>query len=377
MGVSNHAEDTFSFLNRSARPACEKVRSTLNIWYKHYPDGDKVDLKKKFQDDFSVGFFELFLHELLYLKHQHVDVHPKVSSDQKTHPDFRVQSASEEFTFLEASIVNDGTDEEKAQEKVLKKIYDQINGIEISDYFLHLEKIYVPNGKQPSGKKLRAFILGCIRNLNYDNICIWAELGAFDQIPSWKYTDGQFELEFSVIPVSSENRGKPDHHVIGIYPGGVPFGGMESSLRSKINKKATKYGQLNCQYVIAVNCLGKLETNRRDELSALFGTENPSFRHSEKGVSLEGKLNGAWYGPRGPKNTRVSAVIFTRLFPWNLSKATVTLYHNPWAQYEYIGPLTELPQVKLVDDKLESIRGNSFGSIFSLSDDWPGQLFED
>ena len=155
------------------------------------------------------------------------------------------------------------------------------------------------------------------------------------------------------------------------------WGGLDGALRSKINKKATRYGQLNCPYIIAANCLGNLQTHKRDELTALFGTENPSFHHSEKHPILEGNPNGAWYGPKGPKNTRVSAVIFTRVFPWNLPKATVTLYHNPWGQYEYVGPLTELPQVKLVDDKLETISGNSFGSIFSLSDDWPGQLFED
>jgi hypothetical protein len=374
-GVARHSEDTFSFLDRSARPACERVRAALNDWYGYYPDAHEAELKGKFRHDFSAAFFELLLHELLRRVSHNVEVHPSLPSSQRTHPDFRAQDSSAKLVFFEAAVVTDESEEEKRRSRVLSVLYDEISKLELPDYFLDID-IHNPTGKQPSGKKLRQFISGCVQNLNYDELCALSELGAIHELPRWTYKEDNFEIDFGVIPVSRESRGKLGHRPIGIYPGGIRLGGGEAAIRSKITKKAGKYGRLSCAYIIAVNCLGGFGTDRRDELRALFGAEKPIFSYSGTALRLSGKIDGAWYGLNGPRNRRVSGVLLTRVFPWNLPKAEVTLYHNPWADYRYEGPLTNFPQVRLMKNSLEATPGNSFGSVFSLPDDWPGQLFE-
>lgn len=375
-GVANHSEGTFSFLNRSARPASEGVRDLLNQWYARYPNQHKLDLTRRFRTDFSVGFFELLLHEVLLHFQYQVEVHPILTTSQRSHPDFRAKTSVGDVLFLEATIATDESEQEKAKNKALAVLYDQISQIHLPDYFLDIDRIDNPTGRQPSGKKLRNFISRSVQDLNYEALIVLSQLGAINDLPRWTYKEGQLEIDFSVIPVSKENRGKPNHRPIGIYPGGTRWGGSDGAIRDKIMRKAGKYGRLSTPYVIAVNCLGGFGTHRGDQIKALFGTEEPFFLNSSTEPKLEGTLNGAWYGSKGPRHMRVSAVLLTRVFPWNLPIADVTLYHNPWADYPYEGSLIELPQVRFSADKIYSVTGKSFGSILSLTNDWPGQLFD-
>jgi hypothetical protein len=205
---------------------------------------------------------------------------------------------------------------------------------------------------------------------------VLAQLGAIQDLPRWTYREDKIEIEFGIIPVSKERRGSSDHRPIGIYPGGFRLGGSDPAIRDKISKKAGRYGQLGTAYIIAVNCLGGFGTSTPDQIRALFGDEKPVFSRVSGNLKLSGKVNAAWYGPNGVKNKRLSGVLLTRVFPWNLPIAEVTLFHNPWADFPYDGPLTQFPRVQLSHDKLISIPGKSFGSILSLEDGWPGELFE-
>lgn len=375
-GFADHIEGTFSFLNRSARPASERVRNILNEWYSRYPNQHKSELKRKFHSDFSVGFFELLLYELLLRLEHRVDIHPNLGSDKRTHPDFRAHTSGGDILFLEAAVVTDESEEENARNKVLSVLYDQISQMNFPDYYLDIDRIHNPTGRQPSGKKIRHFISQCVKNLDYEALLVLSQLGTIHDLPRWTYKEDKIEIEFGIIPVSKEKRGRDDHRPIGIYPGGFRWGGSDRAIRDKIAKKAGRYGQLGTAYIIALNCLGGFDTSMRDQIRALFGDEEPLFVPSGGDVKLSGKVNAAWYGPKGAKNKRVSAVLLTRVFPWNLPIAEVNLFHNPWADFPYEGPLTQFPRVLLSGNKLISFPGKSFGSILSLENDWPGQLFE-
>jgi hypothetical protein len=376
-GVANHMEDDFSFLNRSARPASTRVRAILEEWFEDYPDQHKSELKRRLSSDFSVGFFELLLHNLLLQLDYDVEVHPSVPSKGRGHPDFLIKDSAGTNVFLEAAIVTDESKEEKAQNRVRSVLYDQINQLEIPDYFLDVSRIHNPIGKQPSGRKLRQFISGCINSLNYEHILTLAQLGAINDLPRWTYKEKELEIDFGVIPVSPENRGKLSHKAMGSYPGGFKWGGSDAAIRSKIVKKAQKYGHLGAPYLIAVNCLSKWGTDRNDEIRALFGTERFSLKDFGSQVDPDRKPDGVWLGPKGPRRRRLSGVILTTVFPWNLPKANVTLFHNPWADYPYKGSLCRLPQAIVTEHGIAMIGGDSFGSVFSLHHDWPGELFKD
>jgi hypothetical protein len=375
--VADHVEDTFSFLNRSARPASARVRVILEEWYNRYPDQHKCELKQKFRSHFSAGFFELLVYNLLLRLDYNVEVHPTLPSTRRTHPDFRIKDSKGASAFLEAGIVTDESDEEKAQDKVLSVLYDQINHLEIPDYFLDIDRIHNPTGKQPSGRELRQFISDCIKSVHYEELLVLGQLGAIDELPRWTYREDEFEIDFGLIPVSPENRGKLSHKAIGIYPGGFRCGSSDAAIRSKIVKKTQKYGHLGAPYLIAVNCLSKWGTNRNDEMRALFGTERVSLKDFQGQVDADRKPDGVWLGPKGPRKRRLSGVILTTVFPWNLPKANLTLFHNPRPDYPYKGSLCRLPQAIVTEDGIEMIGGDMFGSVLSLPNDWPGELFKD
>jgi len=352
------------------------VRNTLDEWFSRYPGDHSSELTKKFSSDFSVGFFELLLHELLLRFKYSVDVHPSLETNQRRHPDFRGKTASGNVLFLEAAVVTDESGDEKARNKVLSVLYDQITQMNLPDYYLAIDRIDNPTGRQPSGKKIGHFISERVNDLDYETVLVLSQLGATRDLPRLIYREDKIEIEFNIIPVSREMRGRTDHRPIGAYPGGSRWGGSDPAIRDKIRGKASRYGQLGAAYIIAVNCLGRFGTNTRDHIRALFGDEEPLFVRSGADLTLRGKVNAAWYGPNGVQNKRVSAVLLTRVFPWNLPIAEINLFHNPWADFPYEGPLTQLHRVLLSDNKLISLPGKSLGSIFSLENSWPGQLFE-
>jgi hypothetical protein len=129
-------------------------------------------------------------------------------------------------------------------------------------------------------------------------------------------------------------------------------------------------------YVIAVNILGKF-TNESEIKNALFGNLicNVIFTE-ESGLPLEyvpyRKPDSLWIKKSSPINTRVSAILFTnKLTPWNIPKAEVCLYHNPWAKIPYSSVLTCFPQMVPQNNKLVPIDGKSLGDIFKLPLNWP------
>jgi len=375
-GLSNHSESTFSFLNRSSRPASCRVRSTLEEWFQRYPSEHRFELSRRFQTDFLVGFFELLLHELLIRFNHKIQIHPLISSARTKRPDFRATDEAGNPLFLEAAVVTDESREERAQNKLLATLFDQINRLKVPDYFLRIIEIRNPALKQPSGKKLSQFISKCIEGLNYDDVQAILQLGAIDQLPTWTYKEEQLEIEFGVIPVSSENRGKLDHRFIGAYPAQARWCRTDEAIRTRIAKKGSKYGQLGAPYLVALNCMSMWGADRVDEMQALFGTEEFVFADLKKPPQCRRKPDGVWFGPKGPRNKRISGVLIVKVVPWNLPKADLCLYLNPWASYPYSGPLIDLPKAVAENGSVKIIPGASLGSVFSLPDSWPGQLFD-
>ena len=375
-GPANHKESTFSFLSRSASKASNSVRAILEEWFTRYPDQHRLELRRRFQADFLVGFFELLLHELLLRFNHKVEVNPPLPPPQRTRPDYRATSETTNSVYLEATVVTDESKEEKARNKVLSTLYDQIDQLEIPDYFLRIKEIRNSTGRQPSGKRVKQFLRKCLEDLDYDDLTAISHLGAINYLPTWTYKQEEIEIDFGVIPVSPENRGKLNHRFIGMYPACVRWGGTDSAIRAAIRKKATKFGQLDAPYIIAVNCVSKWGTDHIDEMQALFGTEEFVSTNLNQQPQFRQKPDGIWFGPKGPRNRRISGVIIAKVVPWNLPGAEICLYQNPWAYKPYQGPLTSLPQTLVINGASKRLTGHSLGSIFSLAESWPGQLFE-
>ncbi|GAH72403.1 unnamed protein product, partial [marine sediment metagenome] len=101
-----------------------------------------------------------------------------------------------------------------------------------------------------------------------------------------------------------------------------------------------------------------------DISNALFGEEQVTIifhRNNVIGQKPNRKPNGAWYGPNGPQNKRVSAaLIAVNLYPWSIAKVTPILWHNPWASCPLATDTWPLPQlVSGENNKLVKCKGKN------------------
>ena len=355
-GPATHTEDTFSFLNRSAWPASEGVRNLLESFFRRYPSSESAELKSNFKTQFDSAFFELYLHELLLRLGCEVTVHPTLNgTDAK--PDFLARFRGQEV-IVEAVIATDRTDKERARDARLNALYDAINRKTISPNFIICLGPILDRNAVPTPKKIRKFIKERIAGLDPDVIVHAIRIGCGS--PRWTYRDeGGFELEITVVPKSPESRGGSEIRLIGAYPGEIRWGDSRAVLKKSIDYKATKYGELDRPFVIAVNA--KSGTGRDVVAKALFGSKE-----------YYDKSDGVWNPTR---NTRLSGVLETTVVPWSVHCAPLCLYHNPFAKRSCREDLWKIPQAIARDSGVEWLEGSNSAELFELPKEWPGELW--
>src|SRR5690348_7168335 len=82
-GPGKHEEDTYQFLDRSARANVAVVRELLEGWFNNYPTSNQVDLKNRLKTDFHAAFWELFLHAYFSANACTLVLHPEVPGSDK------------------------------------------------------------------------------------------------------------------------------------------------------------------------------------------------------------------------------------------------------------------------------------------------------
>ncbi len=367
-GPAEFAESIFNYLNRSARPESQKVRELLEEWFSKYPDEEKEDLKNRLRSDdwsFYSAFFELYLYNMLLNFGFNIEIHPKVEREKRL--EFKVFKQGNSLFLLEATTVMP-TEEEKSAEAVESHVYDVLNReIHSSDFFIGIE-IAKRSPLSPSAKKMSKFISQELRRLNYNELIQKLNKNGIEGMPRWKWTGNGWEIIFFPIPKSPEMRGKRGVRPIGIFPPKVFYIRTDKKVRKNLKKKATRYGEIDLPYVIAINVLSDVACDREDIELALFGASPPS------NIKTLTKVDGFWYGPEGPQNQRVSAVlILNNLRPWDIAKVTPILWHNPWAKRPFNTNYWKLPQIvfDLNSNKLKENQGISAQELFKLDSTWP------
>lgn len=120
-------------------------------------------------------------------------------------------------------------------------------------------------------------------------------------------------------------------------------------IRQSIQDVASQCGKVDLPFIIAMDVISELGVDDIDISNALLGEEQSSvvFRDNSPLRRRPGrKRNGAWRGPKGPVNRRVSAVLVAvNLSPWNFAKVIPRLWHNPWAKYPLTQDIWPLPQL--------------------------------
>lgn len=376
-GPASHSEDRFAYYNRSSRPGVASIRAALQQWFERYPQEHQSELWARFRSrndrHFDSTFFELFLHELLLRLKCKVEVHPSPASAGGKSPDFLVTPEAGQEFYLEAIVATGRSTEEVSREAIIDLVYDQIDKLESPNFFVHVRNVEGLSNSQPSGKRVRAFLKKRIDSLDPDVVAKEYTDRLLD-FPSWFYEEEGLTIEFGVVPKSPEGRLKEGGRAIGVFPMKTRWGSDAPSIRDAVTKKGGRYGELEVPYVIAVNAITEWGLDHIDAMEALFGTETFLFAPGVTEPRMVRKPDGAFRNKAGPAYTRVSAVLLAfGAHPPSLASLPVRLYHNPWAQNPYSGPLCQLDQAVPEGDTMHRVSGTTIAALFGFPSDWPGR----
>lgn len=378
MEPAEYGEPKFSYCNRSARPGFQRVRELLESWYVHYPLRHRRDLCSRFRsaDDpvHLAAFYELFLFELLRRLGCKVHVHPCPTASEGRSPDFQAIPGNGMSFYLEAVIATDESERERAARLRLNRLIDQVNRKLLSpNFFLSMRPIELPGTVIPA-RRIARFLEACVRGLDPDVVGRAWRADGDACLPKWLYDEPGCKIEFFPVPKKPAARLKDGARPIGSVEEGMREIKPASAIRKALLSKAGRYGRLELPYVIAVNCLGDF-VEQDHVAEALFGTEAYELERNEKGFARARPKripDGLWTSRSGPRYEKLCAVLVSlRLLPWNLAKAGIRLYHNPWVAKPFDSALTQLPQAVPKAGKLNFVDGATLASVFEIRDSWP------
>ena len=368
-----HSEGHFEFLNRVDSVFFGRLRALLEEWYDRFPADGQAHVRGRIRSendrDALSGFWELYLHEFLTRSALRVDYEPEAEAHSKR-TDFSVVN-SEHF-FLEAAAIGP-SDEQVAQARRERRVYDAINELESPDFFLWVDA-ESGGAANPPGRRLRAGLRAWLQGLNYQDIVRRGREAELEDPPTWTWSHGGWAIRFRAI--TKENaRGKPGVRPLGVL--GPRAIWMDCHMRIR-RVLASKRRTLDAPYVIAVLCDGFAVHGSEESVNeALYGSFMLSF-DTGTGQSGEHRGTDGFFSPQ--KNRSVSALLSCVglnpfVSPTTLLQKVPSLWLNPWAAY----PLTtQLPAAKCVVLDLEqgTLRVEhpvmSLPELFGLEPDWPG-----
>ncbi len=366
---SKHSEDSFAYLNRSARPSSAHIRELLEEWYARYPVSERNELNKRFRADFHAAFFELFLYELLRKTGYCITLHPSLPGTRKR-PDFLVEGFDVQF-YLEAKVVRDQSAADETQGRIVGAVFDAINEIEMPHHFLHIKRLKVITPEQPSSREIKAFIYEKLASLACSDSNTSVDPLEEHRETLIRYRGKTAHLDFVLVPRSPQDRGYSGVRPIGVYPVQSKFIRTKDALRAAIKQKARKYGYIELPYMIAVNCISQWGLDEEDAVDALFGSEQVTIDLDSGEHQLTRARDGVWRGPSGPVNTRVSAILVVDVYPWSIAETNGTVFHNPWAAQPLNHFLHPFRSATVGGGRLNIEEGRNPLEIFGLSSGWP------
>lgn len=366
----------YEFLKRCQRAEFERVRELLENWFQRYPESDSKELKNRFRSgdepQFRSSFWELYLHELLLRLGYSVEVHPELQTEENTSPDFLATPPEGESIIVEAASTKKSTEEPDAATRRKEVVLDTINRLSHSDFSLHLENRGATRNwpkHPPPGSRVRSKLKSWLDGLDYESLRSELEEEGLDTMPTLDFDLEGWKIRFTAVPRSREKRGTEREKIIGLRSPGIQWVDFSTPIRDSVRDKASRYGDIQRPYLVAVN-MSDPGLDTVGIMDALFGSEvlqvsAPYGGKPEYTFSREPK--GAWVGPKGEINTRVSAVLIgAGATPRSVATAPLVLCHNPWAKRLLEGPITSLPEYVPEEDTYEKREGTHPRSILGL-----------
>jgi len=375
----NESEPTFDYYNQSTRSSIVALREILESWFARYPGVARKNLRERFRSPIehqhAGAFFEIYTHELLLRLGYEVDVEPALVNIT-TRPDFLVKLNGQPKFCVEATLAGVPSEQEQGAEARISVVYDALNGLDSPNFFLKIQREGTPTTAPPT-RKLLGELSEWLASLDFDSLRASYVSGDCDKLPVYRWQHEGWDLAFTPIPKPPELRGKTGVRPIGIDFPEARWLTTHHSIRAAVDRKAKKYGQLTLPYVVAINVLED-SCDNIDIMNGLYGEEmivvNVRSDGSAETQAARRKHNGAWFGPNGPRNQQVSAVLIAmQIHPWTMSRVTPELFHNPWAEYALPSSAFPMPQC-VPDIEAGHVRhepGQQAAEILAIPSPWP------
>jgi hypothetical protein len=319
-------------------------------------------LRSQTDEEHVSAFFELMLHALLLRTgHTILAIEPELPHSPNR-PDFLVAAPGGSQFYLEAVTVTGKSKAEVGRERLLSTAVRSIERAQAPNHFLDLHKQGKPD--QPiSGKKLRKQLAAWIAALPIGD-------AAKDAQP---FVYAEHGVTFTVRAFPRLHAAEPGDNPVGISSGGVIWIAPGRDVKASLEHKASRYGDLQLPFVVAVNVLGH---NADDHVAdAIFGSPIVVAKVFPDG-HVEGEedraADGVWFGKMGPRKIGLSAVLaFGRMDAWNFASRPARLWRNPWAGHPLPPIPLSVPQCNPAGDDMVMIDGDSLETIFQLPAGWP------
>lgn len=375
LSIKRANESSYDFINRSARPEIDRVRTMLNVLLNEIPIRDQTEIasriKSRRHSHFASSVFELFLHGMLLRLGFSLEPHPKLKNGSEKRPDFLVNAPNGEEFYLEAVLAAEKKEgDDDAAEAMKNTTLDALHKGGHHFFFVDIRSQGAPT-TQPSGRKLRADILRWLNTLNVDDIQILFATQP-SELPRLQWQHEDWRLTIKPLPISAERRGRATT-MMGIYGAGAGWVNAWEPLKGALKEKGGRYGKLDLPLIVAVN-VESFGLNPIDELQALFGQEKIviSANTSQRDAHLQRAPNGIWLDANGAAGTRISgAWIFDNINLYNLASRRQTLYVHPWPELEVPVSMLCFPHARLTPEGIQHTPGITVPDIFNIPKTWP------
>lgn len=151
-------EGAFAFMDRSAKPEIERVRTFLEACAYKYPSGEVTELIARIRSgndtNFKSATFELILHAGLSRIGFKLQPHPELPNGSPKRPDFFVTAPDGSGFYLEAVLASENSEVDDSAETRKGVAMDALALASHPNFTLEVESDGVP-ATQPSGNSLK------------------------------------------------------------------------------------------------------------------------------------------------------------------------------------------------------------------------------
>ena len=237
LGPAGNTEAHWTYLDRSGKPAAQRVRDFLERCIAEYPAEHRdrliVRIRTTKNDSFQAATFELIIHALLKGLGCTVTVEPEIPNDSGKKPDFLAVTPQGDAVYVEATLAFADSPEERAMERRINGIYDALEKIHSPNFSVNVW-VRATSASTPSETKLRRHVVEWLATLDPNVVfqqVITTHRGSFSE-----YRDGEWIIGLEAWGRPPERRGL-GQRVVGIRHGNAGIKNDWGPIRKAIKKK--------------------------------------------------------------------------------------------------------------------------------------------